>query len=934
MKTSYLYLLASLIIGLLPNKFLTAQTEKDVLTIDEMRQWRKHAVTMSEDGAWYTVLYSLVDEPTETADTLAISDLQEQMEAYFTDENQTDVLYVHSVKQGLKYQIPQGTKPMFSSDSDWIAYQVAADEENGEEARIELKHLATDFTVQYESSASYRFLEDKHYFITTDDHSILIYDLENRQSHYIGNIGEYLVDKESDYIVYTIASEDQRGNGVYLYDPSQRTTRTLHTGSFFFSNLAWNQNKDALAYYKYSQEYGEVDYENIHIVVTSGIEKSQAETVEYPTEEIEGLAEHMGLAVKEGGPSNRISWSQKEDWLFVKIKAYDQGQPSLPESGYSLDNATVQIWHWKDEKLLSQRMMEYEDQQNKVFQAVFIRRSNTLIPLTGEDIQKIDYGTGTDEWAIGSDNRKYISDWDVEKNDLYRINLRTGEKQLIREAHVGSYWNANYHLSPDGTQLVYWDEAHYWSYDLETGTRRNISESTGVSFINAEFDQFGQVPAYGFTGWVKGQNAVIVNHKHDLWLLPLDEATNPQNLTASVKDSIRFRFEDFRFENEKEIADRYIDLAAMNYLHAYHMQTKYAGIYALQNGKLQELIYGPASFYGPSYGYDIIKSKDGKTIIYRKEDYQNASEAFLSTQNFAKPKKITNTNPQQEKFKWGKRILIEYTNDDGVPLQGILSIPEGYEAGQKLPMIVYSYEKYSWRMYRYATPYLSGASVPEMLYVSDGYLFLQPDIHFNVGTPHSDMHECIDAAIEKVIELGYVDEERIGYEGFSFGGHCGMYVSTQENRFAAIAAGAGVSNLVQGFNLDIVRDGSNEQDYYMTSQGRLGTDPTSDTEMYLRESAVFHAQNMNTPLLLFHGTADKVVLWEHSFGFYSILRYLKKPVVFLSYEGEGHGLEEESNRLDIQLRLKDYFDHYLKGGEAKAWMLGEKPSGSEDHSQE
>ncbi|MEM7657238.1 MAG: prolyl oligopeptidase family serine peptidase, partial [Bacteroidota bacterium] len=287
--------------------------------------------------------------------------------------------------------------------------------------------------------------------------------------------------------------------------------------------------------------------------------------------------------------------------------------------------------------------------------------------------------------------------------------------------------------------------------------------------------------------------------------------------------------------------------------------------------------------------------------------------------------KITDTNPQQERFRWGKRILIEYTNDDGVPLQGVLSIPEGYQSGQKLPMMVHSYETFSWRMYRYPTPYLSGASISEMLYVSDGYLFLQPDIRFHIGTPHSDMHECIDAAIERVIELGYVDAQRIGYEGFSFGGHCGMYISTQENKFAAIAAGAGVSNLVQGFNLDIVRDGSNEQDYYMTGQGRLGTDPTSNLEMYVSESPVFQAQTMNTPLLLFHGTADKVVQWEHSFGFYSILRYLKKPVVFLSYRGEGHGLEQDRNKLDIQTRLKAFFDHYLKDEEAEPWMVEELP---------
>lgn len=306
----------------------------------------------------------------------------------------------------------------------------------------------------------------------------------------------------------------------------------------------------------------------------------------------------------------------------------------------------------------------------------------------------------------------------------------------------------------------------------------------------------------------------------------------------------------------------------------------------------------------------------------------------MSDTEFSNPKKITNTNPQQEKFKWGRRILIDYTNNDGVPLQGILSIPEGYKQGEKLPMIVYSYEKSSDTKYYYPTPYLGGASITEMLYVSNDYLFLQPDIHFNVGTPHSDMHECINAAIEKLIELGYVDAERIGYEGFSFGGHTGMYVSTQDNKFAAIAAGAGVSNLVQGFTVDIVTDGSNEQDYYMTSQGRLGTDPTSDTQMYISESAVFNAQNMNTPLLLFHGTDDKVVQWEHSFGFYSILRYLKKPVVFLSYRGEGHGLRKEDNRLDLQRRLKEFFDHYLNGKDAEKWMVEELPYTPEEVSKD
>ena len=779
--------------------------------------------------------------------------------------------------------------------------------------------------MRYESTASYRFLEDKNYFITTDEKSLLVYDLDNRSEHYIGNIGEFLVDRKSDYIAYTIASEDKRGNGIYLYDPSKMTTRALQTGNFIYSNLSWNSTKDALAAYRYNKVKKEVDYERMDIVLITGFDKGAVAMTEYPVAEIKGMPENMGLAVKNGRYLNEIIWSEDGERLFLKLKKYNTAGEKK-EKQNDKDKSSVQVWHWKDKKLLSERITDNENNKNEVYDALFLRSSKTVVQLTSEEIQRLVFSRGTDKWAIGTDNRKYLSDWDVNKNDLYRIDLTTGEKELIEKKYSSRY-STGLEFSPDGDKVILWDGAHFWCYDFKKASKRNISAGLEVSFVDKEYDMYGYIPSYGFVGWVKDRNAILVNHKFDLWILPLDGKGTAENLTASVtaKDAIRFRFEDYSFTREPEIEDRYIDLSAPNFLYAFHTKSKHAGYYQLQSGKLTKLIYGPAGYADPYRRHGIIKSEKSDAVIYKKGDYQNYPEAYLTTLDFTNPKKITQTNPQQEMFKWGKRILIDYTNDEGVPLQGILSIPDDYQEGQKRPMIVYSYEKRSYNRYSYAIPYLNGAVGPEMMYVSQGYLFLQPDIHFNVGTPHSDMHECIDAAIKKVAELGYVDEERIGYQGFSFGGHCGMYMSTQDNRFAAIAAGAGVSNLVQGFNIDIVRDGSNEQDYYMTGQGRLGADPTANTDMYISESPVFNARTMDTPLLLFHGTADKVVQWEHSFGFYSILRYLKKPVVFLSYPGEGHGLRKESNRLDLQRRLKEFFDYYLKDAEEQQWMLEELP---------
>ncbi len=941
----FLVLPGVIVLTLFVNSSLCAQAQKEPLTFKDVRLWRTHSVTLSDNGEWYTTHYRLTDKSETKKDTILERLVQSTGSEFYDDNNQTNVLYVHNAKKGVKYKIPDGSKPVFSSNSEWIAYKIEPesnkkekDAEKKDSTFIELKHLKSAYTVRYTSEAAYSFPEDKNYFITEDKNSLLVYDLDKRREHFIGNVGEYLVDKKSPYIAYTINTEDKRGNGIYLYHPVDRTTRSLTTDNAIFSNLSWDSSRNALAAYQYHKKENKNDYSNVRIVVIDRINSGDTEILEYPVKEIKEMPEGMELAVSPGKTESTIVWSKDGERLFVKLKDIEKAEnDEETKKDPDVEKSPVQIWHWKDKKLLSQRIIEAEKKKDETFDAIFFRNTTTLLQVTGEKIQKLVLSKGTDHWAVGSDKRKYISDWDVDKNDLYSIDLRTGNKQLIKEKHSSSRYNLGYEISPDGEKMVFWDDRHYWYYNFREASTRNISSGLKVSFVNKEYDKFGFVPDYGFVGWVKDQNAVIVNHELDLWLLPLDDSSKAQNLTASVtsKDAIRFRFEDYSFSSEPEIEERYIDLSENHLLYAFNKQTKHAGYYHLQGNQLKELIYRPVSFSSPYRRHQILKSENAEAIIYKMGDYQNYPEAYLSTSDFTGSKKITATNPQQKIYKWGRRILIDYTNDDGVPLQAILSIPDEYKKGQKLPMIVYSYEKRSHNMYTYASPYLSGTSVPEMLYVSDGYLFLQPDIHFNVGTPHSDMHECIDAVIEKVIELGYVDEQRIGYQGYSFGGHTGMYVSTQDNKFAAIAAGGGVSNLVQGFNLDIVWDGSNEQDYYMTGQGRLGVDPTANIEMYISESPVFNAQTMNTPLLLYHGTDDQVVKWEHSFGFYSILRYLKKPVVFLSYRGEGHGLRsKESTRLDVQRRIKEYFDHYLKDKEAKKWMLEELPYEPEEESKE
>ncbi|NIQ65441.1 MAG: prolyl oligopeptidase family serine peptidase, partial [Candidatus Aminicenantes bacterium] len=85
-------------------------------------------------------------------------------------------------------------------------------------------------------------------------------------------------------------------------------------------------------------------------------------------------------------------------------------------------------------------------------------------------------------------------------------------------------------------------------------------------------------------------------------------------------------------------------------------------------------------------------------------------------------------------------------------------------------------------------------------YVSNGYLVLLPDVHFNTRTTHSDMLDCVEAAVKKVIELGYADPERIGLHGHSFSGQGAALIAGRSKMFAAIVAGAAATNLISDFN--------------------------------------------------------------------------------------------------------------------------------------
>jgi dipeptidyl aminopeptidase/acylaminoacyl peptidase len=144
--------------------------------------------------------------------------------------------------------------------------------------------------------------------------------------------------------------------------------------------------------------------------------------------------------------------------------------------------------------------------------------------------------------------------------------------------------------------------------------------------------------------------------------------------------------------------------------------------------------------------------------------------------------------------------------------------------------------------------------------------------------------------------------------------------------FAAAGAGAPVANMTSAYGGIRWGSGLNRQFQYERSQSRIGHTLWEKPELYIKNSPLFKADKVTTPLLMMHNDADGAVPWYQGIEYFTALRRLGKKVWLLQYNGEDHNLVERRNRKDLSIRLAQFFDHYLKGAPAAKWLKDGVPA--------
>jgi len=792
-----------------------------------------------------------------------------------------------------------------SEDSKWLAYKLFPDETKSKESPAE----PAGEKIPVKPS-------DKPEQPRKDTGTTLfLRNLETDRILEIPHVLAFAFDKASKYLAFVSVAPDGPESGLYYKelikeDESQGTI--LKEMNAEFSNLVWTDTGSRLAFLFKSENSEGVDLTSLKI--WEGTDKSLIEAVA-------SNAVPQGWMLPE---NNRLSWTPDGRRLFFGFKpekyrdetSKDEETDLVQEADLFdtekiLTERGVDIWHWNDPLIIPNQKVQWPRKKNRTFLAVFNMSNQKFVQLADEDMPEV-RPTDNPNFVLGFSGVPYQKEitWYGSLQDVYTVRIKDGKREqiVVRLEDRAS-------LSPDGRFVIYFKDKHWQLYNIASRKILNLTEKLDVPFYDEDNDRPQNASSYRISGWIKEDGAVLLYDKYDIWWFSTEDG-QAVNLTGGLGRKNHLTFRTLQLDPDKSFFEDNEKL----YLSAYNNLEKNFGFYSCRVGRsgVEKLLEENKRFRF------LSKAKNADVLMYTREDFEEFPDIWTNNPEFTAARKISEVNPQIKDFAWGKAELVEWSSADGFPLQGVLIKPANYEPGKRYPVIVYYYRFFSQRLYEFNQMVVNHRpNFP--FYSSNGYAVFLPDIHFEVGTPGFSATKSLVPGVQKLIDMGVADPKGIGLHGHSWSGYQTAFVITQTNFFACAIAGAPVSNMTSAYSGIRWQSGLARQMQYERQQSRIGGSLWEFPERYIENSPVFFADRIETPLLIQFGDEDGAVPWYQGIELYLAMRRLQKDCVFLQYRGEPHHLGKYANKLDYSIKMKEYFDFYLKGKSAPDWITNGVP---------
>lgn len=873
-------------------------------------------------------------------------------------------------------RIPRGKKPAISKDGRWIGALVEPDakelekeeKKNGKngdnkDTGVALLDTATGRLLNFEHVKEFVFSEDSQWMVCRCYPSKEKKDKENNieknkkndkkkrpdrwkkralilslrhlptgKETRVDRVIYWGFDPSNRFLSYSTYEADGKANGLFVMDlkKAEPTTKTIFAeAGAVFTNLTWSKTKSRFAFIfhrqKKDKETGKAKKTfSSGLWVWDGVKGKQ-----FPAVSKEKIPRGWMIPAE-----NKLQWSEDGERLFFGFKPLDeyimtindrQGNGDAADADGDLFNVdrilekrTVDVWHWKDPKIVPHQKKQWERFRKRVYYAIYHFKLKQFIMLADKIMPGLEVPWNKDV-ALGTSDRPYLRDitWDGRYRDVYLSYLNTGFRRKILTRHQDDV-----SLSPMGKYVVYFKDGHWYLYDNRLKFARRMTATIETPFSNEDHDYPSTVPGYGIAGWTENDRSVLIYDKYDIWeFFPGSNAIKFNCLTDGTGRKSKLIFRILKTDPEA----KFFKKNEKCLLTAYSDEEKYTAFYRATVGKqgVERLLQEKKKFRF------LKKAKKADRFIFTRESFDEFPDIWVSDMDLKAPVKVTDVNPQMANFLWGVPELVEWKALDGTRLQGIVIKPENFDESKRYPVLIYFYRFFSQRLYDF-NPVVINHRPCFPFYTGHDYVVFLPDIRFEVGHPGNSAFKCIVPGVQKLIDMGIADPKAVGIHGHSWSGYQTAFIVTQTNMFAAAVAGAPVSNMTSAYSGIRWHSGLARQFQYEKSQSRIGKTLWESPELYIENSPVFFADRVETPLLIQFGDVDGAVPWYQGIELYLAMRRLDKNCIFLQYNDEPHHLKKYPNKLDYTIKMKEYFDHYLKGRPAPDWITKGVPYKKKD----
>jgi dipeptidyl aminopeptidase/acylaminoacyl peptidase len=487
---------------------------------------------------------------------------------------------------------------------------------------------------------------------------------------------------------------------------------------------------------------------------------------------------------------------------------------------------------------------------------------------------------------------------------LYHVDVSTGTRRRLT---AGLLSTSLHDISPDGNKVLFsrsepdytkrpYSKTEFFMLDLSTMQAKSLWKSNGggsASFspdgkkllVRAGPDMFGKIGHNVPEGMIpNGYDTQAYIYEIETGDVdPITKNFDPQigrSTWSLTEDCIYFKVTDKTYGR----------------LYRYDLKTKE-----------YELIEAPVEVMGR---LSIARNKP--VAVFTGSSVTTPNKAYVLDLDSKQSRLLLDpTRQDYENVALGQVCRWTFINERGLEIEGRVYYPPDFDPGKKYPCVVYYYGGTS------PTTRSFGGSFGGNFYAAKGYIcyILQPSGATGFGQAFSALHvndwgiivadEIIDGVKKFIDAHPFVDPERIGCTGASYGGFMTMLLQTRTDIFAAAVSHAGISSISSYW-------GEGYWGYLYSAVSAADSFPWSRKDIFVEQSPLFHADKIHTPLLLLHGSSDTNVPPGESIQLYTALKLLGRETELIQFKGENHGIGDYKKRIIWIKSRMAWFDRYLK----------------------